>query len=190
MHATLFLSDFADEAVILPQVVAIAAALMAGRNWRALGAWAAAAVGVLGGMLLLKLGFYHYDWNALVPAQTGIDLANPSGHVAAASVTYGAVATLLLARRGATIAVAIGAALLTSVVIGATRVRLGEHTVPDVVAGAVIGVAGAVVFALLARRHLPARTGFAVLPGLGLAALLFHGQHLPAESLIRAVAAW
>lgn len=170
-----FLTDFADQAVILPVVLAIAAAL-AVQGWRrgAL-AWLAVVFATLGLMLLLKLVFL-----ACWPVFGPIDVRSPSGHVAAATVVAGGLAALLLRHKVTVLPIAAFAAA----VIGLSRVMLGMHSLPEVVLGAGVGLVGAIALAHFAGpvpRLRPARLGAVVL----LVAVIFHGLHLPAEAAIR-----
>src|SRR5258708_39101880 len=86
----MFLTDFADQAVVLPVVVAVAAVLLA-LGWRR-GAlvWLGSVCATFGVVLFLKLGFL-----ACVPVFGPWELRSPSGHTAAASVVAGGFVTLL-----------------------------------------------------------------------------------------------
>ncbi|MEA2774744.1 MAG: superfamily, partial [Acetobacteraceae bacterium] len=75
-------------------------------------------------------------------------------------------------------------ALLAAVVIGVSRVLLGMHSLPEVVVGALLGLAGAA--ALLRFAGSPPRLRIAPLIAvIVVVAGLFHGLHLPAEAAIR-----
>ena len=171
----IFLSDFADQAVMLPVVFAIAIVL-AMQGWRR-GAliWLCVALATFGLMLVLKLVFF-----ACTPLFDSIDIRSPSGHVAAATVVAGGLVALLTRRRASILPVAI----LAAVVIGVSRLVLGAHSVPEVVLGALVGLAGAVALMALTGAPPALRSGrvFAVVI---LVAALFHGTHLPAEAAIR-----
>jgi hypothetical protein len=68
-----FVTDFADQAVVLPVVAAIGIVLLA-QGWRrGAAAWVGATAGTFGIMLLLKLVFIACPMS---------DLRTPSGHVA------------------------------------------------------------------------------------------------------------
>lgn len=171
----LFLTDFADQAVVLPLVVAVAVAL-AHQGWRR-GAlvWLAVVSATFGAMLVLKVAFLGC-WPVFAP----LDLRSPSGHVAAATVVCGGLAALLLRRTGSVLP----AAALAAAVIGFSRLALGMHSVPEVALGAAVGLAGALALAHYARpvpRLLPGR----LLAVVVVVAALFHGFHLPAEAAIR-----
>ena len=114
-----FITDFADQAVILPLVLAIGIALLA-QGWRrGAAAWAVVVVATFAAMLALKLVFLACS----ASFGTG-DIRTPSGHVAAATVVAGGLAALLLRRRAAVLALA----ALAAVVIGISRLALGLHS--------------------------------------------------------------
>ena len=175
-----FLTDFADQAVVLP-LAAVVFVLLALLGWRR-GAvsWAACVAGVLAVMLVCKLVVFACGWR--VP-WTG--LSSPSGHTAASAVVYGGLLSLLMARSATGTMFAALAGGSVALVFGLTRLALHVHTVCDVVFGAVVGVAGAVVM----RRMAGARPHKLLWPRLTLAAvvvvLVFHGRRLEAETRIR-----
>ncbi len=172
-----FVTDFADQAVILPAVFGVALVWWL-QGWRRGAVVSLIGVGVCLGIVLgLKLIAF-----GCVPA-----LGHPSGHTAAAAVVYGGVLGLALPRRFA-IPAAVGAALL----IGATRVALGLHSVADVVLGGAIGIAGAVLLRYFVGVPPP---GFDRRPAITVALaamLLLHGTRLNAEETLRrsAVQEW
>jgi len=175
-----FLTDFADQAVVLPVAAAVFLVLLA-LGWRrgAL-AWSVGVVGVLATVLVLKLIVFACGWRF-----SWADLSSPSGHTAASSVVYGGLLALLVprGRRGTLVAALAGGAV--ALVFGLTRLALQVHTVPDVIVGAAVGVAGTVVLRQLAGRRPERLTS----PWLAVAALcvmlLFHGHRMEAETRIR-----
>ncbi len=171
-----FLTDFADQAVVLPVALCIAVALMLLGWRRGAAAWLVGVVGTLGAMLVLKLVFHACG--GLIP-QAGIH--TPSGHTAAAAVTYGGVVALLGASGGLAFAAAAGAA----VVFGISRVALGFHTPPEVLVGGLVGLLGAALLIRLAGPP-PAlrRRNTALLAALLAALVVFHGAHVRAETTI------
>jgi membrane-associated phospholipid phosphatase len=170
-----FLTDFADQAVMLPVVLAIAVVLTL-QGWRR---GALVWLGVVGAtfltMLALKLVFL-----ACPPVFGPTDIHSPSGHVAAATVVAGGLAALLSRRRTSILPVAV----LAAVVIGISRLVLGFHSLPEVAVGAMVGLAGASALLALAGPPPTLQPGrlFAVVV---IVAVLFHGLHLPAEAAIR-----
>jgi membrane-associated phospholipid phosphatase len=178
-----FVTDFADQAVALPVAATVLLALLV-LGWRrgAL-AWAFGVGGVLMAMLVLKLVTFACVWR--VP---WMGLSSPSGHTATAAVVYGGLLALLVPRGfGGTLAAAVAGGAF-ALVFGLTRLALQVHTVPDVIVGAAVGIAGAVILRRLAGDR-PVRLSS---PRLTLAAcvvmLLFHGHRLEAETRIRAMA--
>jgi membrane-associated phospholipid phosphatase len=170
-----YLTDFADQAVIIPLVLAVAITL-AIQGWRR-GAvvWLFVVAGTFLATLAFKIMFLSCS------AVFGpIDVHSPSGHVAAATVVSGGLAAMLT-RRQATI---LPAAVLAALVIGLSRLVLGMHSLPEVIVGAVIGLVGAVALLRFAGR--PPRLSIMPLVTVVLiVAAVFHGMHLPAEAAIR-----
>jgi membrane-associated phospholipid phosphatase len=165
-----FITDLADQAVVLPLVLAIGIALLA-QGWRrGAAAWAAAVVATFAVMLALKVVFL-----ACSHSFGTIDIRTPSGHVAAAAVVTGGLAALLLRRRASVLPVAI----LAATVVGVSRLVLGAHSLPEVVLGAIVGLAGALPTGLDVRRIAIIAAAIVV---------VFHGLHFPAEAHIRSTA--
>lgn len=178
-----FVTDFADEAVILPvAMVVLAVFLVTGWRRGAL-AWAAGVGCVLGIMLVLKI--VVFACGHLLP---WAGLSSPSGHTAASAVVYGGILAFVApqSRRSAIIAACTGGGV--ALVIALTRLGLGVHTVADVTVGAAVGVIGAVAMRMLAGRKpeiLPAPWLLIAVAG---AMVIFHGARLQAETRIRWVA--
>jgi membrane-associated phospholipid phosphatase len=174
-----FITDFADQAVVLPIVVAIGVALLV-QGWRrGAAAWVCAATGTFGLMLLLKLVFIA------CPVSLGVGgLRTPSGHVAAATVVAGGLAALLLRRPRP----ALLAAVVAAVVIGVSRLALGAHSTPEVMVGAGVGLIGALTLIGLAGAPPETLDARRVAMIAAVVALVFHGLHLPAEAHIRSTA--
>lgn len=170
-----YLTDFADQAVILPLVLAVAITL-AVQGWRR-GAltWLVVVAATFLATLSFKLMFLGC-WPVFGP----MDIQSPSGHVAAATVVAGGLAIMLSNRRNSILP----AALLAAIVIGISRLVLGMHSLPEVIIGALIGLAGAA--AMLRFAGTPPRLRIApLLAVIVVVAAIFHGLHLPAEAAIR-----
>jgi membrane-associated phospholipid phosphatase len=174
-----FITDLADQAVILPLVLAIGVALLVHGWRRGAVAWAVAVVATFAAMLVLKLFFL-----ACSHTLGTTDIHNPSGHVAAATVVTGGLATLLFRRR----ATILPAAALAAIVIGISRIVLGVHSLPEVALGAAVGLAGASTLILLAGRPPPDLDVRRIAVIAVAIVVVFHGLHLPAEAHIRATA--
>jgi membrane-associated phospholipid phosphatase len=170
-----FLTDFADQAVMLPVVLAIAL-LLAMQGWRR-GAlvWLGVVSVTFTVMLLLKVVFL-----ACPPFFGPVDIRSPSGHVAAATVVAGGLAALLSRRRVSILPIAV----LAAVVIGVSRLVLGLHSLPEVALGALVGLGGAAALLTLAGPPPTLRPG-RLIAVVVIVAALFHGLHLPAEAAIR-----
>jgi membrane-associated phospholipid phosphatase len=171
-----YLTDFADQAVILPLVLAIAVAL-AVQGWRR-GAfvWLLVVAGVFFTTLVLKVMFL-----ACSPLLGPIDVHSPSGHVAAATVVTGGLAAMLTRRRTSILP----AAALAAMVIGVSRLVLGMHSLPEVIVGAIIGLAGAAALLNFAGPPPPRLRVAPLVLIVVVVATVFHGLHLPAEAAIR-----
>ncbi len=174
-----FLTDFADQAVILPIAFAVGVALFA-QGWRrGAVAWALVVIVTFAAMLALKLVFIACSASL---GTTGI--RTPSGHVAAAAVVAGGLAALLLRRRS----VVLPLAALAAFIIGVSRLSLGVHSPAEVLIGAGVGLAGALALPWLAGpapKGLDARRVAVIAVAV---VVIFHGMHLPAEAHIRSTA--
>ncbi len=176
-----FLTDFADQAVILPLTIAVTVSLLVQRWRRGAAVWLLGVTATLAITLALKLVFHACSETFGLPS-----LHTPSGHAAAAAVISGGLTGLLSRRR--TAAVLISLAIVT--LIGLSRLLLGAHSLPEVVVGSLVGLAGAAVLLRLAG---PPPPGFDLRRTALVAAtvlVLFHGLHMPAEAHIRASASF
>ena len=179
--AAAFVSDFADQAVVLPSAVLIAVLLVLAGWRRGALVWSLAIVGTFGLMLVLKLGF-----NACGHLVGNGDIESPSGHTAAAGVFYGSIFAYFGERVFGRGLLALALILLVVALVGASRIVLGAHTVPEVTVGAAVGLVAALLAVRTAGtppKH-EGRTSLVLLPAL-LLLFLFHGMHLPAEAAIR-----
>jgi membrane-associated phospholipid phosphatase len=170
-----YLTDFADQAVILPMVFAVAIVLAA-QGWRN-GAltWLVVVAGTFAATLAFKLVFLSCS-----PVFGPLDIHSPSGHVAAAAVVTGGLGAMLTHRR----TTILPAAVLAATVIGISRLVLGDHTLPEVLFGALIGLTGAAALLRFAGPPPKLRLTPLVLIIL-VVATVFHGLHMPAEAAIR-----
>ena len=171
------ITDLGDQAVILPLLLATGLVLLLAGWWRGALAWFTVVPATLGAVLLAKLSTMACQ--GLLPP---VGLLSPSGHTASAAVVYGGLLALVIGGpRAALLCAGAVAALL-----GYTRVALGVHTLADVVAGGLIGTAGAVVLSLLAGPRPALRRGWIGVAAAAVAVLvLFHGRHVYAEMHIR-----
>ncbi len=179
-----FLTDFADQAVILPLTFATALGISLGGWKQGAVAWLLAIFATLAAVGAAKLAVFVFGPPARLPL-----LLSPSGHAASAPLLYGGLAWALLpgrAGRWASVAVGIAACLA----IAGTRVGLDQHTVADVVVGSLFGLAGfaALCLALGTPPEPYRRWGTVALAGATLVG--FHGLRMPAEPWLRYVAEW
>lgn len=134
----------ADQAVVLPIVMAVAIVLAVAGERRAALWWGAAVGGALLAVLAAKV--------ILIPCGPLLDprLRSPSGHTASAAAAYGGLLVLLArldpwpSRWGLT---ALGIAGLAAAV-GASRLVLHMHTLPEVVIGAMLGLSAPAALAV------------------------------------------
>ena len=183
----LFLTDFADLGLLLPLAGLVALSLAATGRRRDAFAWSLAVAGTFAAMLLLKVLFF-----AFAGPGAGGGLRNPSGHTAAGVVVYAGLLTLLGERFAPRVPIALLAGTAFGLLFGSTRLALRVHTLPDVLVGGAVGLAGALVLAKLAGPRRPAApaSGRAVVAAVALlGALTLHGHKLHAEAALRSIAA-
>lgn len=169
-----FLTDFADQAVVLPVVVVIAAILVVRGRWREALIWLGVIGATFGVVLVLKIIFL-----ACGPVFRPWSMRSPSGHTASAAVLIGGLAALLTGR----LAVVWPVSALAGGAIGFTRVALGFHSVPEVLLGGMAGMAGAVVL-VRPVGVAPIRRPVSLLVIVAVVAVALHGVRLPAEAAI------
>ncbi len=175
-----FVTDFADQAVILPVAAATAIVLALAGWWRGAIVWSLAVGGTLATMLVLKLASAACGNLLPIPG-----LHSPSGHTAAAGAVYGGLLGIVAERLSGHARWTLPCALSVAVVIGLSRLSLGVHTVAEVVAGGVVGVCGALALAWQGGLP-PPGLRLAPMAAWALAAMIvFHGLHLPIESALR-----
>ncbi len=170
-----FLTDFADEAVVLPAGLMVALMLVLLGWRRGAAAWLAAVCVTLGAMLGLKLVFL-----ACGGMVGSLHIHSPSGHTAAAAITYGGLAFLL----GVAAPLALPFSAVAAALFGASRVILGEHSISEVVLGGLVGVAGVGLLLRLAGPRPQRFRKSLLVPVLIVVVLVFHGEHLHAEPTI------
>ncbi len=178
-----FVTDFADQAVVLPVALMVLAALALSGWRRAALAWALCIGATLGATLALKL----LTMACGIGGAAGLE--SPSGHVAGAAAVYGGLAGLLPRRRGAGVAAAGLASAMVAALVGATRIELGVHTLADVCVGGAAGLAGACAMRALSGDRPSALPTRRIAAAVFAAMLLCHGQRLNAEPRLRWAAA-
>ncbi len=176
----LALTNFGDTAVLLPLSVFLLLWLAIARSTAAALWWLAVVVASNGALILLKL--YSYECAPLP------DLKSPSGHTGFSTLAYGALAFVVaVEQQSALRRVGIGLACAVLVLgIAASRVLLKEHTVPEVIVGLLVGLAGFTVFARGYPGRRRGRSGGLIALTIGAVAVivLFHGNKLNAEETL------
>lgn len=185
MHATFdviqWVTDFADQAIVLPVSVCVLLFLVLSRCWQTALAWTVAMGGVLGVMLVLKLGI-----GACGPALGAGALDSPSGHTASATMLYGGIATILFPRLSSSLRIML--ALAVALLFGASRVVLHDHSVIEVVIGGIVGLGGLAIFMHL-RGPGPTRLPRVwIMLVLACIAMLQHGHRMTVEHRIHSFA--
>jgi membrane-associated phospholipid phosphatase len=170
-----FITDFADQAALLPVAAGVAIMLLLLRWFRGALAWTVAVCGTLAVMLALKMLF-----TLCGPAVPELNIRTPSGHVAAAAVIYGGLAALLGLRPVMTVVLSVGIAVL----VAASRIALGAHTPSEALVGGIVGCAGALTVAILAGPKPPGMRHASLIAAPLLLLVLLHGVHLHAEPAI------
>jgi membrane-associated phospholipid phosphatase len=176
-----FLSDFADQELLLPLGL-IWVVVLAATGWRrgAL-AWIAVLAGTLGCLAVLKIVFLACGrhWTDGV-------LASPSGHTGAAALFYGGCALLMVRPRGAARFAVLLLPPLLAAVVGVSRIMLHAHTLAEVGLGGLVGSLGAFLLRPLAGPPPPqlARIRMLLLAAVPVLVLL-HGSRLHAEDVLR-----
>ena len=174
------LTDFADQGVILPIILIAAVAFAWTGWWRAAMAW----LGVIAMILLTIAAGKLLAMVCVTALPVEWQLRSPSGHTASAAIVYGGLMALVVPspRRDR---VALACSLMFATLIGASRLALGLHTLPDVLVGGAVGVAGAFALSRAAgpRPVAPRHLRF-ILLAVPLGAVLFHGTHVQAEQWI------
>ena len=185
LTAIQWFTDFGDQGVVLPGSAAVLCVLLLARWWPGALWWALATGGVLGLMLVLKLGVGACGWELGVPG-----LNSPSGHTASATMFYGGVTSIVLAGRRSLPKVlsAILPAILIALLFAASRVALHDHSVLEVAIGGLVGFCGVASFAGLCGP-VPVGLGRTRLCiTVAVVAMVAHGHRMAAEQHIHSFA--
>lgn len=182
MTLAVFVTNFADQAVLVPSAIAVAIGFsLAGWHRGAL-AWSGVLACIWVSILLLKLA-------CLIGGSLWVEgLHSPSGHTAGAAAAAGGFFGLIVRRRGGdwlwTLPISAGLAIA----IGMSRLALHVHTGLDVLVAGVVGVLGAMTVVVLAGPP-PSRLRLSpIITALTVMILLLHGSQAPAEVVIRRIA--
>ena len=174
-----FITNFADQAVLLPATIAVGIGFGLSGWRRGALAWSGVIACTWIVIFLLKLA-------CLACSPLIIEgLRSPSGHTAAAATAIGGFFGLIIRRFGGdwrwTIPISAGLA----VVIGMSRLALHVHTGIDVVVAGVVGVVGAGALVVLTGPPPAGLRLSPVISTLAVLILLLHGSQMPAEAAIR-----
>jgi len=174
-----FVTNFADQAVLLPASVAVGICFGLSGWRRGALAWTGVIACTWIIILLLKLA-------CLACGPLIVEgLRSPSGHTAGAATAIGGFLGLIVRRSGGdwrwTIPISAGLA----VVIGLSRLVLHVHTGLDVAVAGVVGVVGASALVMLTGRPPAGLRLSPVISILAVMILLLHGSQMPAEAAIR-----
>lgn len=189
LGAAVFLTDFADAGVMAPVALSVALTLLVFRQPRAALVWLLMTGSVWALMLALKFSFYLCAnlSCALVPER--LHLVSPSGHVAASAAIYGGLLGISLRSAGRSVLASCLAAIGIAMLVGLTRIVLDDHSLPEVIVGGCVGVAGAVLFARSAGLWLTGRRRAVLIGVVALSATIFHGTHMGWELQLRSASA-
>ena len=179
MPEALFVTYFADQAIVLPVTIGVGVAFaLAGWRRGAL-VWTLAMGGTYGLVLALKLSFVACGH--LLPVS---GVRSPSGHTATAAAVYGGLLAVVARFFVGDGRWTLPCSIAVAAVIGLSRLELGAHTAPEVLIGGIIGICGAFAAGELAGAPPFAlhvwRVGVLTLIALA----LLHGSRLPAEAEI------
>ncbi len=177
-----FVTNFGDQAVLLPLAIGVAFVFASSGWWRGAVAWTAA----IGCTLALMVGFkLNY---ALCGRLVGGFLSNPSGHTAGATAVYGGLFAILARPTAKGPSWAFAFALLIALIVGMSRLILDAHSGWEVLIGGAVGLCGALAATRLAGAP-PSNLRITRVAALALLVLVvFHGLHVPAEAAIRKLA--
>jgi len=185
-------SNLGDIAVLLPASLGLIVFLAWIGRRRDAAAYAAAVSLCLTAALCAKIALA-----ACGGAHSVFAVESPSGHAAFGATFYGCLAVLFASGRAIGRRLALyGAATALVLLIGASRVALEAHTLPEVAVGDLIGAASVALFNALRvspeRLEFSSRTVLRMFPFAALYAmgLLLLADHWTAEPFIDAIAAW
>ena len=183
MTIATFVTDFADQAVLIPAAIAVAVGFAAAGWYRGALAWSGVLACTWVSILLLKLACLLFGslWME--------GLHSPSGHTASAAAAAGGFLGLIVRRHGGdwrwTVPISAGFAT----VIGLSRLALYVHTGLDVLVAGVVGVISAMAIVMLAGPPPSKMRLSPIMAALAIVILLLHGSQASAEIAIRRIAA-
>lgn len=183
MTIAAFVTDFADQAVVIPSAIAVAVGFVAVGWHRGALAWSGVLACTWVSVLLLKLACLLFGslWAG--------GLHSPSGHTASAAAAAGGFLGLIVRRRGGDWRWTIPISAAFATVIGLSRLALHVHTRLDVLVAGVVGMVSATVLVMLAGPPPPKLRLSPIITALAVVILLLHGSQSSAETAIKRFAA-
>lgn len=176
-----------DSSLLMPGAVLIALWLaVARRTWPVAGLWVA--LFGAGSLLVLASKLAFMGWGL---GSARLDFTGFSGHTAFATSIWPVALWLMASRWGHRArATAAGLGWALGAAIGGSRVLLDAHSLSEVVAGYLLGLAVSVGFLTLQRRHAPPQLrAWLVLPTLLLPlAWVPPGQPAPTQDVLEVLA--
>ncbi|MGS0942030.1 phosphatase PAP2 family protein [Pseudomonas luteola] len=185
MQALTTITNFGDSSVMLPCAFIIALWLWLGASRRTALLW----LSLFGGACLLvaisKMAFF--GWGIGIRAY---DFTGFSGHSMLACSVIPVLFWLLAANARSVVRwVCAGAGALFALAIAVTRIKLGFHSVSEVVTGVPIGFAASGVFLWLMRdRAVVVKSNLAVIASLLAPLLVLYGLNAPTQHFMEDVA--
>lgn len=178
-----YITDFGDSSLTLPLATGLALLLWQAESRSAALASVRALLVCVAAIVVLKLVFMSCGliWQA--------GMRSPSGHTSISLTVYGTLGIVTVRRIQGwwrwVPAVVLGALVLG---IAVTRIMLGAHNLPEVIAGLLIGTAALVNF-LICYKPLPSwnlscGTVVAIVLGGLCGLLLLHGERWPGEGYL------
>ena len=132
----MFVTDFADPAVVLPLAL-VASVMLAFTGWpRGVLVWLLAIGVSLGMMAVLKMALF-----ACGRVRIGDPVQSPSGHAASAAIVYSGLVGPIVRRHGADVMLSFLPAPVAATIIGFSRLVLDVHTLTEVLIGGGVGCA-------------------------------------------------
>lgn len=174
------ITNFADQAVILPLTAVVAVVLFLKWRWGSY-IWCLCVATTLLLTVALKLALYILV--SFLPFSIG--MRSPSSHVAMGAIVYGIIISLIIGRGYATFNITLISSTIVAIILASTRLMLEVHTKLEVIIGMIIGVIGAVTFTVLANRY-PRKIspGYLAVATM-MVALIFHGFIFHGEDVIK-----
>jgi membrane-associated phospholipid phosphatase len=185
MQALTAITNFGDSSIMLPCAFIIAVWLLVGASRRAASLWLL----MFGCACLLvaisKMAFF--GWGIGIRR---FDFTGFSGHSMLACSVIPVLFWLLAAKAQPILRwLAAGAGALFALLIAVTRIKLGFHSVSEVVTGVPIGLAASGAFLWLMRdQTIKVKSNLAVLASLLAPLLVLYGLNAPTQHLMEDVA--